>query len=67
MSEDRLEKMESKIALLEDTVQELNHTVYQQQKTLDRLESMFAQVLAQVRDLAQSVGEQQVDETPPHY
>lgn len=67
MTEDRLEKIEFKMALLEDTVQTLSDTVYQQQKTLDRMELLLSRPVAQVRDLAQAAEDRQADEPPPHY
>lgn len=67
MTEDRIEKIESKIALLEDSVQILNDTVYQQQKTFDRMELLLSQLVSQVRDLAQSAEDRGTDEPPPHY
>jgi len=40
MNEERLDRIETKITFLEDLIDELNKVVYQQQKKLDRLETI---------------------------
>ena len=64
--ESRLEKIEAKLSLAEDLLEELNHTVYRQQRQIDQL-------LQEVNTLRQQLqampGEAQSphDEVPPHY
>lgn len=68
MTDERLERIETKIAYLEDTVQELNLTVYQQQKRLDQLQTAMEALVTHVREIERSVGEgSPAHERPPHY
>lgn len=71
MIEDRLVDIETKIAYQEDLVQELNNTVYQQQKKIDRLEAICKSLIDHVKALSEAVegkpGGNILDERPPHY
>ena len=68
MSEERLEKIEIKIAYQEDLIEELNKTIYQQQKKLERLEAKCEALAKHIASLYESVNEStSVDERPPHY
>lgn len=68
MSEERLEKIETKIAFLEDAVEDLNRTVYGQQKEIDRFRAVIETLAARVRELTDTLGERgPADERPPHY
>lgn len=68
MSDIRFEKIETKIAFLEDSVQELSNTVYAQQQEIDRLRALCESLTGYVRDLVQSSGEGPAgNERPPHY
>ena len=68
MSEARLINIESKITYLEDTVQELNSTIYQQQKMIDQLHAVCESLVAHVRELSESAHEGGTgNERPPHY
>ena len=69
MSEERLEKIETKIAFQEDLIEELNKTIYQQQKKLERLEAKCETLAGYISSLAESVNENKpvVSERPPHY
>ena len=68
MNEERLIELESKIAFLEDATQELNKTVYQQQKKLDRLEAICESLVQHIVDLRENLADRAVvDEKPPHY
>ena len=66
--DERLMKIETKIALSEDLLDELNLTVYRQQQQIDRLQQ---QVLELRRQLAAATpGDRSRDlrdEIPPHY
>jgi len=68
MNEERLEKIESKIAFLEDAVDDLNRTVYAQRKEIDRLLALVESMASHVRELSDTVGERgTASERPPHY
>jgi len=69
MSEERLEKIETKIAFQEDVIEELNKTIYLQQKKLDRLEAKCEALAGYISSLAASVNENKsvMNERPPHY
>ena len=70
--DDRLIEIETKIAFQEDLLQELNKTVYEQQKKIDRLEILCQALADHVRELSRTVAEGGraggvADERPPHY
>jgi SlyX protein len=70
--DDRLIEIESKVAFQEDLLQELNKTVYEQQKKIDRLETICQALADHVRELSRTVAEGSravgvADERPPHY
>lgn len=68
MTDERLEKIESKISFLEDTVDDLNKTIYAQQKEIDQLRAVIESLASHVRDLSDTVGERgPANERPPHY
>ncbi|HKB59198.1 MAG TPA: SlyX family protein [Gallionellaceae bacterium] len=69
MSEERLVNIETKIAFQEDVIEELNKTIYQQQKKLERLEATCEALARHLSSLAESVNEIAPggNERPPHY
>ena len=69
MHEERLENIETKIAYQEDLLEELNKTIYQQQKKLEQLEATCAALAGHIASLAESVNENKsvMNERPPHY
>lgn len=69
MNEERLTDIETKIAFQEDTIEELNKTVYQQQKKLERLEATCEALARHLTSLAESVNgiTAGASEKPPHY
>lgn len=68
MTEERLIKIEIKMTDLEDTVQELNKTVYRQQKKIDQLQAVCESLVAHMRELSESAREGGAgNERPPHY
>ncbi|MDD5329668.1 MAG: SlyX family protein [Sulfuricella sp.] len=71
MNEDRWIDIESKIAFQEDLLQELNATVYRQQKKIDHLEAVCNSLIEHVRALTEAVdskpGGGALNERPPHY
>lgn len=64
---DRLEKIETKLALAEDLLDVLNNTIYRQQTQIDQLQREVAALREQVQ--AAQPHEQRIlkDEIPPHY
>ena len=69
MNEERLVNIETKISLQEDLVEELNKTVYQQQKKLDQLEEVCRTLARHIQSLAEagSTEGKPANERPPHY
>lgn len=71
MIEDRLVAIETKIAYQEDLVQELNDTVYKQQRKIDQLDAICRSLIDHVRALSEAAegkpGGNVQDERPPHY
>lgn len=68
MTEQRLEKIETKLAFQEDLIEELNKTVYRQQQMIERLEATCTALAQHIASLNQSVNSgKPVDERPPHY
>ena len=68
MTEERLEAIEIKITDLQHTVEELNKTVYEQQKKIDHLKGVCEALIAHVKELSDSAGEiGPQNEPPPHY
>ena len=60
--------MEVKLALLEDHVDQLNHTIFRQQQQLDLLQAQFRELHSQLNaaGAGNAVGDPH-DEPPPHY
>jgi SlyX protein len=68
MIEERLENIEAKITFQEDLIEELNKTVYEQQKKLEWLETICKSLAEQVQSLAEAGSENKpANERPPHY
>lgn len=68
MNEERLIQIETKIAHQEFLIEELNQVIYEQQKTIDKLEvtlNSFAKRLKEV--LTEGNDVRGPDERPPHY
>ena len=66
--DERLMKIETKIALSEDLLDELNLTVYRQQQQIDRLQQQVLELRRQLT--AATPGDRSRDlrdEIPPHY
>lgn len=68
MNEERLINIEAKITFQEDLIEELNKTVYQQQKKLDRLEAICESLANHIEALG-GTGDasRTANERPPHY
>ena len=68
MNEERLINIETKLTFQEDLIEELNKTIYQQQRKLEQLEATCAVLAKHIALVADSVGEgKQGNERPPHY
>ncbi|KAF0205316.1 MAG: SlyX [Gallionellaceae bacterium] len=68
MLEERLENIETKITFQEDLIEELNKTVYQQQRKLERLEAICASLVRHIESMEQAKNEgMSANERPPHY
>ncbi|MEO7781573.1 MAG: SlyX family protein [Candidatus Nitrotoga sp.] len=69
MIEERIEKIETKIAYQEDQIEELNKTIYQQQKELERLKATCESLASHIATLYESSYESKsaINERPPHY
>lgn len=65
--ESRLENIEAKLSLAEDMLDELNNTVYHQQRRIDRLEQELATLREQVRESLSADPRDPDGEVPPHY
>ena len=67
MIEERLVNIEAKITFQEDLIEELNKTVYQQQKKLEQLEAICESLARHIESLAAANEGKPVNERPPHY
>ncbi len=68
MSEERLIEIESKLALQEDLIEELDKTIYLQQKKIEQLEAISAALARQLASLGESLKDgAPAHERPPHY
>jgi SlyX protein len=63
----RLEKLESKLALAEDLLEELNKTVYRQQNRIERMQHELDALREQVQTAAPAEPRNLSEEIPPHY
>lgn len=63
----RLEKIETQLALTEDLVDELNKSLYRQDKRIAELEAALLALREQVRTLAPPDSRTPAEEIPPHY
>lgn len=68
MSEERLEKIESSLAYLDESLQALLLTTYQQQQKIDQLQALCESLISHVRELAELKDDNVIgSERPPHY
>lgn len=67
-NEDKLIDLELKVGRLDDLVDVLNKTVYQQQKKIDELESLCSALARRLRELRDTASDAPpANEPPPHY
>ena len=68
MNEERLIDIEIKLARSDDLLESLNRTVYEQQKKIDRLETLYAALLQRMPDMSDGGSGRHIEhERPPHY
>ena len=65
--EDRLEKIESKLSLAEDMIEELNKTVYRQQRQIEQMQQEMLTLRQQLQASLPPEQRNLMDEIPPHY
>ena len=66
--ETQIAELEIKLALLEDHLDQLNHTIFRQQQQLDLLQAQFRELHSQLHAAsAGSALSSPHDEPPPHY
>jgi SlyX protein len=65
--ESRIEKLEAKLALAEDLLDELNKTVYRQQNRIEQLQQEIFALRQQVQTSLPAEPRNLSDEVPPHY
>ena len=65
--DERLEKIETKLSLSEDLLEELNNTVYRQQREIEQLQRELAALREQVRAALPNEPRDLGNEVPPHY
>ncbi|MNC92859.1 hypothetical protein D3C83_93660 [compost metagenome] len=65
--DERLEKIETKLSLAEDLVEELNKTVYRQQQQIEQLQRQIVLLREQVEAALPNEKRNPSNEIPPHY
>lgn len=65
--EDRITELESRLAFLDHTINELNEVVTNQDASLRKLEQQNKDILQQVQNLGEAVKHEPQHEIPPHY
>lgn len=65
--EARLIEIEIKLSYAEDTLDELNRTVFRQQEQIDRLQQLVIRLSNQLQDMAPPERRDMSEERPPHY
>ncbi len=63
----RLTALEVKLSFAEDLIESLNDTVFRQQRQIEALAKLLAQLRAQAVEPGQSGTSNLRDEIPPHY
>lgn len=65
--DDRLVNIELKITSQEDIIDDLNKTVYEQQKKIDQLENSLIAIAKQLKVFVEQNSDGPINERPPHY
>ncbi|MDR2091822.1 MAG: SlyX family protein [Azoarcus sp.] len=66
-TDERLERLESRLMLAEDQIDALNQTVYRQQQLLDRLGAHVLHLAQQFQGAQAAARGRPEDEIPPHW
>jgi SlyX protein len=67
MSDERLTNLEIKIAHQEHALEEMSSVIYEQQKTIDKLENLLNGLTNRLKDALEDGQEIRGNEKPPHY
>jgi len=67
VSEDRLERIETKLSFSEDLLDELNRVVVRQQAQIDRLQAQINALTERASQSTDNVSPDPRDNVPPHY
>ena len=69
MCEERLVKIETKIAYHEQTLKDLNEVVYEQQQEIEKLRSICDALVKRVKEFSELISgiDTPANEKPPHY
>ncbi len=69
MKEERLVKIETKIAFQEKTIKDLNDVLYEQQREIERLGAICGDLVKRVKELSDFIqgSDAPANEKPPHY
>jgi SlyX protein len=65
--EARLNEVEAKLALAEDLLEALNHTVFRQQQQIDQLQHQLRALALQMQSGPSGERRDPHEEIPPHY
>ena len=65
--EDRLEKIETKLSLAEYMIEELNKTIYRQQRQIEQMQQEMRTLRQQLQASLPPEQRSLMDEIPPHY
>lgn len=65
--EARLIEIEIKLSYAEDTLEELNRTVFRQQEQIEQLQQLVIRLANQLSDLVPPERRETNEERPPHY
>ena len=63
----RLENIESKLSLAEDMLEEMNKTIYRQQRQIEQMQQEIVALRQQVQQAMPAEQRNLADEVPPHY
>lgn len=65
--ENRIEELESRLAYVDDTVEQLNDVISKQQRQIDQLELMLKKLASDYHQMKDSITPEIIDSKPPHY
>lgn len=66
--EDRIEKLEMKIAYQEDTIQQMSNELYKERQDREKLQRNFEALKKKFQEMAENAGHTApADQRPPHY